>query len=53
MQYVNYLREQATKYRDLATRQAETDDATLRELQDLAETCEEIAAEWEAKHTAG
>ncbi|WP_162530828.1 hypothetical protein [Rhodovastum atsumiense] len=50
---MNYLREQATQFRDRAVQEPEADEATLRELKELAETCEEVAAEWEAKHPAG
>jgi hypothetical protein len=53
MEYVNYLREQATKFRTLAASDAEADAQAARELKELAETCEEIAAEWEEKHPAG
>jgi DNA-directed RNA polymerase subunit L len=53
MEYVNYLREQASKFRTLAASDSEADEAAARELKELAETCEEIAAEWEEKHTSG
>ena len=53
MEYVNYLRDQASKFRDLAARDGASDKDAARELKELAETCEEIAAEWEERHTAG
>jgi hypothetical protein len=53
MEYVNYLREQASKFRDLAARDGNADKDAARELKELAETCEEIAEEWESRHPAG
>jgi hypothetical protein len=51
MQYIAYLRDQAEKFRELA--EGNLDAERARELRDLAETCEEIAAEWEARQLAG
>ena len=51
MQYIEYLRDQAEKFRALAATNPDQDRA--RELRDLAETCEDIAAEWEARQPAG
>jgi len=53
MEYVNYLREQATKFRDLAAKSPGANAEAARELKELAETCEEIADEWEGRHPAG
>ena len=46
MQYIAYLRDQAEKFRELAATNLDAERA--RELRELADTCEEIAAEWEA-----
>jgi hypothetical protein len=51
MQYIAYLRDQAEKFRELAATNVDAERA--RELRELAETCEEIAAEWEARQPAG
>jgi hypothetical protein len=51
MEYDDYLREQAAKYRQLAE---EADDPAIKqELLDLAATCEEIANRIEDSLTAG
>lgn len=54
MEYVASLREQATHFRELAVKHAKVskpDDAA--EYHDLAQTCEEVAAEIEERMTAG
>lgn len=51
MQYIAYLRDQAEKFRELAN--SDVDAERARELRELAETCDEIAADWEARQTAG
>ncbi len=51
MQYIAYLRDQAEKFRELA--ESGVDEERARELRELAETCEEIAADWEGRQTAG
>jgi hypothetical protein len=51
MEYDDYLREQAAKYRQLAE---EANDPTIKqELLDLAATCEELANSIEDRLTAG
>ena len=51
MEYDDYLREQAAKYRQLAE---EADDPAIKqEFLDLAATCEEIANRIEDSLTAG
>jgi len=51
MEDVAYLREQATKYRDLAA--ATTDPETRQELLDLATTCEQVANNIEDRASGG
>ncbi len=51
MQYIEYLREQAEKFRELAA--GNLDPVRATEMRELAETCEDIAAEWEARQPAG
>ena len=51
MQYITYLREQAETYR--AAAEAAADEERARELRELADVCEDIAAEWEARQPAG
>ena len=51
MQYIEYLREQARTFRELAA--TVRDPTRERELNELADTCDEIAAEWEARQPAG
>jgi hypothetical protein len=51
MQYIAYMREQAESFRKMAANAPDPERA--RELRELAETCEEIAEEWEARLNAG
>ena len=51
MEYIAYLRDQAESFRRMAATAPDPDRA--RELRELAETCEEIAEEWEARQYAG
>jgi hypothetical protein len=54
MQQIAYLREMAVKYRDVSARWAKVDKPEqATEYEDLAETCEEVAAEIEDHLTAG
>lgn len=47
----DYLRDQATRYRDLATKAK--DDYIKKELIELASVCEEVANDIEDRLTAG
>jgi hypothetical protein len=47
----DYLREQATKYRDLAAKAK--DDFVKKELMELATVCEEVANDIEDRLTSG
>ena len=49
--YSDYLREQATKYRELAEKAA--DAFVKQELLELAETCEEVANEIDDRRASG
>lgn len=49
--YSDYLREQATKYRELAEK-AE-DPAVKKEFLELAETCEEVANDLDDRRASG
>ena len=51
MDYHDYLRDQATKYRQLA--EGAQDSAVKAELFELAEICEEVANKIEDRMTAG
>jgi hypothetical protein len=51
MEDVVYLREQASKYRELA--QATADPATRQELLELAATCEQVANNIEDRASGG
>lgn len=54
MQYIACLREQATYYRELAARWSKVNNPEeATEYEDLAETCEEVAAEIEDHLPAG
>jgi hypothetical protein len=51
MEYAEYLREQAAKFRTLAD---QTGDPALRqEFRELADTCEQVAVEIEARAPSG
>ena len=47
----DYLREQATRYRELAAQA--TDDFVKKELMELASVCEEVANDIEDRLTSG
>lgn len=51
MLYVQLLRQEAERYRDLAKQSADTE--ARKECEDLAEVIEEVAAEVEDKIAAG
>lgn len=51
MIYVNALRQEAEKYRDLARQAADAD--SRRECEDLAEVIEEVAMEVEDRESSG
>jgi len=51
MEYAAYMRDQAAKYRELA--EALEDPGVHRELLELAETCEHVAAHIEERATPG
>ena len=54
MQQIAYLREMAAKYREVSARWAKVErPAQATEYEDLAETCEQVAAEIEDHETAG
>ena len=50
-QYVAYLREQASKYRELAA--AISDSDSRRELLELAQTCDQVANNIEDRAAGG
>jgi hypothetical protein len=51
MEYSDYLRDQAAKYRELAA--MDEDSSTKKEFLELADICEEVANEMDDRRVSG